>query len=408
MLIQKIAFAQDEKDSKPAEEQVEKSDEEIANDLKNKEIEERAKINTFNLNYYPKVQLSTPNLFTGAATLNGNEVFARLGLISFFLQGKLDSKGNFATSTEKLSYLLPTLSLGWGILDNLFFSATVPYKFYLAGQGNGLSDPWLGLKWRILNEPFILSLQADGKLPLGSVTKVPPFGEGQADAGLMALITKSFEPVYIQLGAGYKYRFPLTSEVNKVISIINYAQQIQYIVDIGVFLPFFKNLGLNIAAYGYFPVGSGNQSSNLLSILPNITYKYSNFDINLSFNKIILGSNIDTGFAIQGGFSLKNSFEYPKVFNLLLLPKIDAEDLDKKPGLENVETGKKLYINNCSKCHILINPAAFKMDKWEPIVDRYRERKLISKSEHKAIVEFLAGYTGDEKTLPAGTENTNK
>ena len=56
----------------------------------------------------------------------------------------------------------------------------------------------------------------------------------------------------------------------------------------------------------------------------------SNVDFNLSFNKIILGSNIDTGFAIQAGFSYKNSFEYPRIFNLLLLPKIDAEDLDKK------------------------------------------------------------------------------
>jgi hypothetical protein len=393
---QKSSFAQDEKPQPPAGEQLEKTEEEIADEAKKKEIEERAKTDTYNLNYYPKTQLSAPNLFTGAATLKGNEVFGRLGLISFFLQGKLDSKGAFTASTENLSYLLPTASVGWGIIDNLFFSATVPYKFYLAGQGNGVSDPWLSLKWRILNDPFIFSLQLEGKLPLGKATKVPPFGEGQADAGIMALVTRSFEPFYIQLGAGFKYRFPLVIEQNKVLSTVNYAHQIPYMVDIGYFLPGFKNLGFNITAYGYYPVGYGNPSSNLLSLLPNINYKNSNYDINLSFNKIIIGSNIDTGWGIQGGFTYKTSFEYPKVFNLLLLPKIDVEDLDKKKDLSAVENGKQLYINNCAKCHILVNPDAFKMDKWEPIIDRYRDKKLISKREHEAILEFLTTYTEEQ------------
>jgi hypothetical protein len=303
---------------------------------------------------------------------------------------------------------LPTLSLGWGIIDNLFFSATVPYKFYLAGQGNGVSDPWLSLKWRLFNDPFIFSLEAEGKLPLGKVTKIPPFGDGQADAGLMALMTKSFDPVYIQAGAGFKYRFPLSIEQNKVISTVNYAHQIPYFVDFGGFLPNWKNLGFNIMAYGYYPLGFGNPSSNLLSVSPNITYKVSNFDFNLSYNQVIIGSNIDYGWGVYGGFTYKNSFEYPKIFNLLLLPKIDAEDLDKKKELASVETGKQLYINNCSKCHILVNPDTYTIDKWEPIVDRYRERKLISKSEHKAILEFLTTYTAVEEKPADNNENTEK
>jgi hypothetical protein len=253
------------------------------------------------------------------------------------------------------------------------------------------------LKWRLINDPFILSVQADGKLPLGNTVKVPPYGEGQVDAEIMAFITKSFEPMYVQLGGGFKYRFPAGT--------ISLTNQIPYILDIGVFLPNIKNLGFDVAAYGYYPVGSGTSSSNLLSILPNITFKYLNYDFNLSFNKAIFGTNIDSGFAIQGGVSIKSSFEYPKVFNLLLLPKIDPEDLDKKE-LKNYETGKNLYINNCSKCHILINPDAFKMDKWEPVVDRYRDRKLISKSEHKAIIEFLSAYTAEN--ISGSPETTQK
>src|SRR5436189_4511294 len=83
MLVQKTSLAQDTNSSEPVEEKVEKTTEEIETETKNKAIEEKAKTDTYNLNYYPKLQFGTPNLFTGAATLNGNEVFARIGLTSF-------------------------------------------------------------------------------------------------------------------------------------------------------------------------------------------------------------------------------------------------------------------------------------------------------------------------------------
>ena len=152
----------------------------------------------------------------------------------------------------------------------------------------------------------------------------------------------------------------------------------------------------DLSVYGYIPLGSGINNSSILSVRPNLTFKYLNWDFNLAYDQMIMGKGVDYGFSVQLGATYKLSFEYPKIFTLLLLTKIDPEELDKKKDLKNVETGKNLYINNCAKCHVLVNPDEYKYDKWQPIVGRYREKKIISKTEEKALLEFLESYTEEQ------------
>lgn len=39
-----------------------------------------------------------------------------------------------------------------------------------------------------------------------------------------------------------------------------------------------------------------------------------------------------------------------------------------------------------------LNPQVKTFDEWEPVIDRYRDKKLLTKSEHSALLEFLKYY----------------
>lgn len=355
----------------------------------NKNIETRARTDSSNLHYYPKIEAGNANLFTGAATLKQNEIFARLDIISLINQGTINAQGALTTG-GLASNIQPTIQIGWGVLDNWLFSASVPLKYYFSGNPS-LSDPWLNLKYKIIDSPFMLSIQADGKLPLGNAASSPPFGSGYAEAGGMILATKSFDPIFIQLAGGYRYKFGYQSVVNNQVTNSKNSDQIDYLLNVGWN---FESTGLmaDVTAYGYYPVGSGTSSYNFLSIRPSVTYKMLNYDFNLAFDKPLFGRNIDYGFGINGGVSIKTAFEYPRVFNLMFSKKIDLPILEKKKDLSEVTKGKELFINNCSKCHALVDPDIKTNEEWEPVIDRYREQKILTKAEYSAIIEFLRFY----------------
>ncbi len=388
------------------------TDDEIESNKKTKLIETKAREDAYNLNYYPKIQQGgSSNLFTGAATLKGNEVFARLGLSTDISLGSFDTNGALVLNDKAYSFIQPNLSLGWGIIDNFSFFANIPYR-YNFGQPASIPNPWFDFKFKIIDKPVILSFQFDVKAPgsiIADTLKISTVGENQPDLGVMLLATKPFElynfdSLYAQAGIGYKYRFPLsTTNADKTITNTNFSSQINYILDLGknnILEPLNLKLfsykvmfDFDISLYGYSTINDGNaQSSNYLSVRPNLGYKFSNFDVNLAFDRPILGTNIDNYYGIQAGLTYKGDFEYPKIFSLLLLKKIDPEDLEKNESLDIVDKGRTLYINNCSKCHILINPDVHTGDEWEPIVSRYKIKKLITKGESAAIIEFLKKY----------------
>ena len=63
----------------------------------------------------------------------------------------------------------------------------------------------------------------------------------------------------------------------------------------------------------------------------------------------------------------------------------------------DLELEKKVFISSCSKCHPLISPNEYKINQWEPIVRRYRDKNNLNKAEEKAIIDYLKAYNNSEK-----------
>ncbi|MEM9188272.1 MAG: transporter [Myxococcota bacterium] len=112
-----------------------------------------------------------------------------------------------------------------GIVDRWDFTVQVPVildvsfrnESGLDGSDAGLSDIRLGTKFRILQEPMVLSVAAEVKLPTGDFTTdeaVPPLGEGQFDLGLQVLVGKGFE--YGWVGGDVGWRFRLTNPDTRI------------------------------------------------------------------------------------------------------------------------------------------------------------------------------------------------
>jgi hypothetical protein len=360
----------------------------------NKNLEKRARTDDTNFHYYPKIESDSPNLFGGASTLKQNEIFARGSVYYFNNRGLINQQG-LLSSGGLPSHLQGTAQIGWGILDNLLFSTSIPFKYFLSGNP-ALSDPWINLKYRILENPFILSVQAEGKIPLGEgINSVPPYGTVDFNAGGMLLATKSFYPFFIQAGAGYRYRFPFQSVQNNQAVTSKYSDQINYLLNFGYN---FDEIGFmfDLSGFGYYSLGTslgtGTSSMNYLTIRPNVTYKLNNLEFNISGYIPILGLNMDYPIGINAGATIKNAFEYSKIFNLMFSKKIDSFDLEKVKDFSPVVKGKDLYLNTCSKCHALIDPENKTFDEWEPVIDRYRQKKILTKNEHSALLEFLKFY----------------
>lgn len=75
------------------------------------------------------------------------------------------------------------------------------------------------------------------------------------------------------------------------------------------------------------------------------------------------------------------------LLNLFLAPKIAPEQLPGPPELKGL---KQSYATQCSKCHLLINPAYF--DAEHPIqrqTQRYLQQKIINEAEAKAITTYI-------------------
>lgn len=357
-----------------------------------KETETRARSDDNNFNYFPKLELDTPNLIGGAATLKFNEVFARASAYYFHKRGYLNDQGNLSPNDGLNNHIQAGVQVGWGILDNLLLGLTVPTRYFIGGSF-GVSDPWINLKYRIIESPFILSVQAEGKIPVGASNtgNINSFGSGDFNAGGMLLATKSFKPFFIQLGTGYIQRFPFSNLQNNQLVTNQYTNRLNYFFNAGYN---FEETGIMIdaSAFGHYPLGSGIVTANYLTLRPNVTWKFNNMEINLSGYVPISGLNIDYPIGINAGYTIKGFFEYPKILNLMFSKKIDPPELEKAKDFSPVIKGKDIYLNSCSKCHALVDPSIKTFDEWVPVIDRYREKKLLTKSEHSSLIEFLKYY----------------
>lgn len=99
----------------------------------NKNLEIRGKTDDTNFHYYPKLETDTPNLIGGASTLKQNEFFGRASAYYFFNRGIINSNGLLTTGGLP-AHLQGTAQIGWGVLDNLLFTASIPFKYFLSGN----------------------------------------------------------------------------------------------------------------------------------------------------------------------------------------------------------------------------------------------------------------------------------
>jgi len=130
-----------------------------------------------------------------------------------------------------------TLYLEYGLLERLTLVGTVPFKaltskrteIVAAGRvenrvivaNSGLSDLSFLLRYRVLAEPLVLSLQGGFKVPLGYDSKPandgPPLGTGEVDEEINLLLGRSLHPLpmYLTGGIGYRWRNgPLHDQVS--------------------------------------------------------------------------------------------------------------------------------------------------------------------------------------------------
>lgn len=428
LLLNNYSLAEDSKEDKKLETTnnvEEKSQEDLEKELKFKEIELRGKKDIYNFNYYPFFNLSREaELITGATTLKFNEVFGNINFLPTlsFINTTLDNKTYTALNMDYMAIV----NVGWGITDNLMLSATIPYK--LTTEKNSFSNPWINLKLKVLDEPFTLAVQADAKIaPKQFITNdLLALSDSQHEFGGKLLFTKSFEELwlfdkpFLQAGLGYRYRVPVpTLNAQNEIDTDTYswANKGLYFIELGLPFKIFEEQFLfDLTTHGNFLFDNKNSTINAISVRPNLIWKaptiftkFANVDLNLGFDILAL-KDVNSNFYLNAsiGFNYKENFSYPEalinsisVFRLLLATKIDPEDIDKKEELKEIK-GKTAFINNCSKCHALIKPSIYKLKEWEPIIRKYRNKKLISKSEEGAIIDFLEEY--DKKFNPDTTK----
>ncbi|SHH23097.1 cytochrome C [Flavobacterium defluvii] len=68
------------------------------------------------------------------------------------------------------------------------------------------------------------------------------------------------------------------------------------------------------------------------------------------------------------------------------------ETIDTMPprelSLEQAE-GKKLYENNCTKCHKLYEPTKFDKEKWQPILVRMQKKAKLDDANMALITSYI-------------------
>jgi len=153
----------------------------------------------------------------GAWTMEKGQIYGKTSVNYFYTEKNFDDHGH--------TYSLPDdgefydFNVTWyqeyGIQDNLTLLFSIPYKHLHYESDNFESDNWgvgdidLGLKFCLLKDPVVLSLQGKVKIPESyDEDEDVPLGNGQWDGELRVLLGKSLWPfpAYLGLEAGYMWR----------------------------------------------------------------------------------------------------------------------------------------------------------------------------------------------------------
>jgi len=61
-----------------------------------------------------------------------------------------------------------------------------------------------------------------------------------------------------------------------------------------------------------------------------------------------------------------------------------------KMTVDSVKTGNELYVNKCSRCHKLKDPAKYTMVQWPGLVNKMQKRSKITDEEKAILLTYLA------------------
>ena len=404
-------------------------------DSEESKSEEPKKESSFkSMNFYPRLNLNNHSLFfTGAETLKQGEFIFEIPFIGYYNYKNIDNYDFFDLN------LKPNFSIG--LFDNwINLNLQYPMQFssYLSPELNLSPDIHAGIPFKVLSDPFTLTIQP--RIKIVPTQYKEGFTEGYNAIGGDLIFNKIFEPLYIQGLIGYTYDFPFT--LNKktlnttitpntisfnTISERKYPNKIDYILSLGwnPELSFNDKVKespflISLTGYGQIPniytiENTEDNYYNYLSGRLNVLWKIPNFNLfffndaklNFYYDQSIITSGM-RGFSGGGvSFSLSHAIDLyaeilskfpntniPRVISALSLiniPKTDSEQLMKKE-LKNADKGRKLYIETCGKCHALIKIEHLESKKWEEKVHSYRIKKVITKSEENAIMDFIKKY----------------
>lgn len=143
-------------------------------------------------------------------------------LLLFLSQDFYDLEGNRQPlgNSGKFEDIGLYLYAEYGLSNSLTVIGSLPYKRLeyrttsLLASSSGIGDIYLGLKYGLSDQPYVLSVQAGVKLAPGYATSpeelggAPPLGDGQTDFELRLLVGKPIltHGGYFNLDAGYRAR----------------------------------------------------------------------------------------------------------------------------------------------------------------------------------------------------------
>ena len=182
-------------------------------------------------------------LHAGAWTQPPGGLYLKLAGLSFRSGEFLDAGGERLArqekpSTEELTDRNASVYLEYGVRERLTLVASLPYKrlvhkktevrffesldttitrIYPDEKESGFADLEMRMRWRLLEDPAVVSVTLGGKLPLGYEMQEEsnvPLGTGEIDGDTRLLVGKSLYPLpgYVTSAIGYRRRGGIFSD----------------------------------------------------------------------------------------------------------------------------------------------------------------------------------------------------
>ena len=161
--------------------------------------------------------------YAGAWTLPRNKVYLETAYQEGFNReeyasdGKKRGFGYGGAGSEHSTFF----KLEYGLTDQLNLLTQLPYRMFRFKNDfdkfrtSDWGDVTVGAKYRLIEEPAVVSMQADVKVP-GGYSKDRPvqIGDGQNDLELRLILSKSFLPIlpfYTSVESGFTFRQKIPS-----------------------------------------------------------------------------------------------------------------------------------------------------------------------------------------------------